>query len=223
MPKKAFLNLPPETQAGILEKAMPLYVDYPYETVTLQMLLDALSLHPTVFYRYFTDKDELYIYANLVLLEKYTAYRRKQNPEYDLNVFVVYEDTEPLTELELAFLKTFTMVPQDILLRSYWDVFKPGLFNRYKQALRRYRAEGKLYADIDDDLISYMYATTMFNMLLFFREFNIDDPALQMQLKKSFYTGFFRRGIIRGAEDCVSEASPVSDSIEEDLSSGTSL
>ena len=68
-----------------------------------------------------------------------------------------------------------------------------------------------------------MYATTMFNMLLFFREFNIDDPALQMQLKKSFYTGFFRRGIIRGAEDCVSEASPVSDSIEEDLSSGTSL
>jgi hypothetical protein len=81
------------------------------------------------------------------------------------------------------------------------QVFKDDLFSRYKTALRKLRLDGKLRGDVDEDLISFMYATTMFNMILFYREYGIRDEDMQSKLKEYFYSNFFRHGLLKdGAE-----------------------
>ena len=204
MPKKAFMNLPPETREEILQKTIRLYTERPFEEITLQVLLDTLSLHPATFYRYFSDKDELYLYAQVVLTEKIYAYEREKDPDYELQMFTYREKNEFLSEVESRFLMTGYELPKDMLLRAHLEVFKDMIFRQYREAIRKLRAEGKLYDDIDDDLIAYMYATTTLNLNLFFREFHIEDPDLRNHLKKNFYQNFFGRGLLKdpnGKED----------------------
>ena len=205
MPKKAFFNLPPEIREDILRKSIQLYADTPFERITLQKLLDTLSLHPTTFYRYFEDKDELYFYIHTILEEKLENYYSRNNPEYEFDPFEFHEGLGPITDVEERFVNTFSQLPREVLLRGYWDVFKADLFKRYRAALRKLRAEGRLCSDIDEDLISYMYATTMFNFSLFCREFNIQDWKVIGNLKKNFYMNFFRRGLLKDPEEARDE------------------
>lgn len=152
VPKKAFLHLPPEVQEDILQKTIELYAERPFEEITLQVLLDKLSLHPATFYRYFSDKDELYLYTQVVLSEKMDKYQQEKNPDAEFNIFSFSEETAPLTEVEVKFMETGYGLPQDVLLRAHLEVFKDIVFKRYRVALRKLRAEGKLYDDIQISL-----------------------------------------------------------------------
>ena len=60
--------------------------------------------------------------------------------------------------------------------------------------------EGALREDIDPDLIAYMYATTMYNLQLYFCEMGLnklEDVELCAKMVKTFYHSFFRHGIIK--------------------------
>lgn len=201
MPKKAFLNLSPEKKETLYQQAMQLYVDHPYEEVTLQMLLSALSLNPASFYRYFEDKDELYLHIQAQLNAKIQAYLGAQGISAESDIFTFYEGWQPLSPLEIQFTKLMFSVPDEVCLRSVLEVFKDGVFTKYKTALRNMRYEDQLRDDVDEDLIAFMYATTSFNLHLYFKENNITDYELQMKIKKYFYTRFFRHGIIKSGEE----------------------
>lgn len=200
IPQKAFFNLPPQRQEEILEKTMELYSQHPYPEVTLQHLLQTLSLNPATFYRYFSDKDELFLYAHSVISDKQEPLFQKSYEEHDCNIFSMFEPSPTLSKLEKDFNKAFDTIPNDVLLRFILEVAKNQTFPKAKNSLRQLRAQNRVHADIDDDLISFMYATTMFNMNLFFREYGITDEELKTNLKKNFYTGFFQRGILKDPE-----------------------
>lgn len=83
--------------------------------------------------------------------------------------------TEPLNELEIKLTKTFSYIPEDILLKVYVNVLKGESFPMIKDILRRMRVDGYLRPDVDDDLISFMFESMQLNLILFFREFDIKD------------------------------------------------
>ncbi|WP_026885693.1 TetR/AcrR family transcriptional regulator [Clostridium beijerinckii] len=202
MPKKAFFRLDETKREEISNSAMQLFVNYPYDDINMKMTLDALSMHPGTFYRYFDDKDDLYCLLIQNVTQKRAEFFNNRNQDSILQIFLtgLFDNdngigAEPLNELEVKFIETILSIPENILLHIYLNVLKGESFPLVKDILRRMRFDGYLRPDIDDNLISFMFETMQFNLILFFREFGIKDFELQHKVSK-YFTDFFCHGLV---------------------------
>ncbi|MEC0203471.1 TetR/AcrR family transcriptional regulator [Paenibacillus lautus] len=213
MPKSTFFRLDEARREEISNSAMHLFVDHLYEDITMKMVLDRLSMHPGTFYRYFEDKDDLYCLLIRNVTQKRAAYFNNSNEDSLYRFFLtgLFGNvngivTEPLNELEIKLTETFLYVPENILLKVYLNVLKGESFPLIKDILRRMRVDGYLRPDIDDDLISFMFESMQFNLVMFFREFDIKDSKLQHKISK-YFADFMSHGLLEDHKysDMVSE------------------
>ncbi|QQZ59772.1 TetR/AcrR family transcriptional regulator [Paenibacillus sonchi] len=202
MPKNTFFRLDEAKREEISDSAMHLFVDNLYEDITMKMVLDSLSMHPGTFYRYFEDKDDLYCLLIRNVVQKRAAYFNNSNEDPLFQFFLsgLFGNvngivTEPLNELEIKLTKTFLYIPENILLKIYLNVLKGESFPLIKDILRRMRVDGYLRPDIDDDLISFMFESMQFNLVMFFREFDIKDSKLQHKIGK-YFADFMSHGLL---------------------------
>ncbi|MGD0031365.1 TetR/AcrR family transcriptional regulator [Paenibacillus illinoisensis] len=202
MPKKSFFRLDEARREEISNSAMHLFVDNLYEDITMKMVLDRLSIHPGTFYRYFEDKDDLYCHLIRNVTQKRALYFNNTNEDSLYRFFLTGllnnvngMMTEPLNELEIKLTETVLYIPQDILLKVYLDVLKGESFPIIKNILRRMRVDGSLRPDIDDELISFMFESMQFNLVMFFREFDIKDSKLQLKISK-YFADFMGHGLL---------------------------
>ncbi|GGF70138.1 hypothetical protein GCM10010912_14220 [Paenibacillus albidus] len=202
MPKNTFFRLDEARREEISNSAMHLFVDNLYEDITMKMVLDSLSMHPGTFYRYFEDKDDLYCLLIRNVTQKRAAYFNNSNEDSLFQFFLtgLFGNvngivTEPLNELEIKLTETLLYIPENILLKIYLNVLKGESFPLIKDILRRMRVDGYLRPDIDDDLISFMFESMQFNLVLFFREFDIKDSKLQHKISK-YFADFMGHGLL---------------------------
>ncbi|WP_217563012.1 TetR/AcrR family transcriptional regulator [Paenibacillus sp. GbtcB18] len=202
MPKNSFFRLDEARREEISNSAMHLFVDNLYEDITMKMVLDCLSMHPGTFYRYFEDKDDLYCLLIRNVTQKRAAYFNNSNEDSLFQFFLtgLFGNvngivTEPLNELEIKLTKTFLYIPENILLKVYLNVLKGESSPLIKGILRRMRVDGYLRPDIDDDLISFMFESMQFNLVMFFREFDIKDSTLQHKISK-YFADFMGHGLL---------------------------
>ncbi|MFP4976855.1 TetR/AcrR family transcriptional regulator [Paenibacillus sp. CN-4] len=202
MPKNTFFRLDEARREEIANSAMHLFVDNLYEDITMKMVLDSLSMHPGTFYRYFEDKDDLYCLLVRNVTQKRAAYFKNSNEESIFQFFLagLFDNvndivTEPLNELEIKLTETLLYIPENILLKIYLNVLKGESFPLIKGTLRRMRVDGYLRPDIDDDLISFMFESMQFNLVMFFREFDIKDSKLQHKISK-YFADFMSHGLV---------------------------
>ncbi|AWP27696.1 TetR/AcrR family transcriptional regulator [Paenibacillus sp. Cedars] len=202
MPKNTFFRLDEARREEISNSAMHLFVDHLYEDITMKMVLDSLSMHPGTFYRYFEDKDDLYCLLIRNVTQKRAAYFNNSNEDSLYRFFLTglfgnVNDTvtEPLNELEIKLTETFLYIPENVLLKVYLNVLKGESFPLIKDILRRMRVDGYLRPDLDDDLISFMFESMQFNLVMFYREFNIKDSTLQNKISK-YFTDFMSHGLL---------------------------
>ncbi|WP_145325523.1 TetR/AcrR family transcriptional regulator [Paenibacillus xylanexedens] len=202
MPKNTFFRLDEARREQISNSAMHLFVDNLYEDITMKMVLDSLSMHPGTFYRYFEDKDDLYCLLIRNVTQKRAAYFNNSNEDSLFQFFLtgLFGNvngmvTEPLNELEIKLTKTLLYIPENILLKVYLNVLKGESSPLIKDILRRMRVDGYLRPDIDDDLISFMFESMQFNLIMFFREFDIKDSKLQHKISK-YFTDFMGHGLV---------------------------
>ncbi|AIQ68931.1 TetR/AcrR family transcriptional regulator [Paenibacillus graminis] len=202
MPKNTFFRLDEARREEISNSAMHLFVDNLYEDITMKMVLDSLSMHPGTFYRYFEDKDDLYCLLIHNVTQKRAAYFNNSNEDSLFRFFLtgLFGNvngivTEPLNELEIKLTETLLYIPENILLKIYLNVLKGESFPLIKDILRRMRVDGYLRPDIDDDLISFMFESMQFNLVLFFREFDIKDSKLQHKISK-YFADFMGHGLL---------------------------
>ncbi|MBE0339605.1 TetR/AcrR family transcriptional regulator [Paenibacillus sp. 23TSA30-6] len=202
MPKNTFFRLDEARREEISNSAMHLFVDNLYEDITMKMVLDSLSMHPGTFYRYFEDKDDLYCLLIRNVTQKRAAYFNNSNEDSLFRFFLtgLFGNvngivTEPLNELEIKLTETFLYIPENILLKIYLNVLKGESFPLIKDILRRMRVDGYLRPDIDDDLISFMFESMQFNLVMFFREFDIKDSKLQHKISK-YFADFMGHGLL---------------------------
>lgn len=73
-----------------------------------------------------------------------------------------------------------------LLIRNVTQKRAAYFNNSNEDILRRMRVDGYLRPDIDDDLISFMFESMQFNLVMFFREFDIKDSKLQHKISKYF-------------------------------------
>ncbi|WP_313343362.1 TetR/AcrR family transcriptional regulator [Lacrimispora sp.] len=202
MPKNTFFRLNESRREEITNSAMQLFVDNLYEDITMKMVLDRLSMHPGTFYRYFEDKDDLYCLLISNVTKKRAAYFNNSNKDSLFQFFLTGllgnvdgTMTEPLNKLEIKLVETFLHIPEHILLKVYLNVLKGESFPLIKDILRRMRIDGYLRPNIDDDLISFMFESMQFNLVMFFREFDIKEPELQNKIGK-YFADFMGHGLL---------------------------
>jgi len=202
MPKNTFFRLDEERRDEISNSAMQLFADHLYEDITMKMVLDRLSMHPGTFYRYFEDKDDLYCLLIGNITRKRAEYFKNSNEDSLFQYFLTglfgnvnSTVTEPLNELEIKLTETFLTIPENTLLKIYLNVLKGESFPLIKDMIRRMRVDGYLRPDIDDDLISFMFESMQFNLIMFFREFDIKDSKLQYKISK-YFADFMGHGLV---------------------------
>lgn len=195
MPKNNFELLADEKKEALLTAAIELFSDKRYDDVGLEDITAGLNLSSASFYRYFKDKEDLLLTA-LNFQNSYDELSEDfiRNPR-DI------ESERPLREQKLVY--HLRNLPEETLRRLYFGRYKDMTKSVFHKELLKLKYEGALREDIDPDLIAYMYATTMYNLQLYFREMGLnglEDVELCSKMIKTFYHSFFRHGLIKTEE-----------------------
>lgn len=195
MPKTTFFNLPSERQQEIIDKAENIFLRHSYD-ISLVRLLEELGLASGTFYRYFADKDDLYLHMMEITSE--------QRSMPDASIFhPAYEELtdENFDERTRRRNLVFQKAPDEVVRRFYFGKNKDRLINRYRKELQRLKYDGVLRDDADPDLLAFMYATTLYNFEMYCREAGLTgDFDLIWKMKKYFYFSFFKYGILKNDE-----------------------
>ena len=202
MPKKSFFRLADERQMEIYNASIHLFMDNNYEEINMKKVLQYLSMNPGTFYRYFEDKDDLYCYLIRVIVHKRVEFFNQNNEDFLYNLFIsgLFGDidgagAEPLDEIEIEFLETFSNIPESLLLKVYTNVLKGESIPFIKDALRQMRLNGDLRPNIDDDMVSFMFESMQFNIIMFLREYKITDSKMQQKIYQ-YFVDFMGHGLL---------------------------
>ncbi|MCD8103669.1 MAG: TetR/AcrR family transcriptional regulator [Lachnospiraceae bacterium] len=202
--KPAFERLAPERRKKLLDTAILLYLEQPYDQITIRMLVDRLQINMNTFYRYFESKDDLFLYI-------YRSIVFRLLPFYDADRLLEGFQELPegvLSEIEERFAG-LASIPDDLMHRMYFEV-KEELEAVYRKALEQKKERGLLWEDVDIDLLACMYVTTGYNLLMYWKEKThgrpISDPQGNVdpewkRMKEYFYYHFFNYGILRRTKD----------------------
>ncbi len=193
MSKKNYDSLPDEKKKEIILKAKTLFIEHTYEEVTTNMILEYLGLSQATFYRYFHDKEDLF----LVMLEDLVDYS-------DLSEDFIYRPVENESSLDHRLLYTIRNAPESTLRKLYFGKYKDQTKAVFLKELLKLKYEGILREDVDVDLIAYMYGTTMYNLQMYFQETGLntlEDVGLCSKIINNFYHTFFRYGLLKPEEE----------------------
>lgn len=200
MPKSTFYNLSKEKQSNILNAAYKMFINNPYDEVTIRDIINEADIPIGSFYRYFKDKDDLYIYMIDQIENK--VYKALIEKKLSTNSMVLGNASielieEVLTEEEYNFDKTFNNVPEYLLGKYYYHQFNRNMKDEYRKNLLTLREQNLLKEEIDFDFILHMYITSMYNIIMYFRKKGITAFEEKEKIKKYFYEEIFLKGITK--------------------------
>ncbi|KPU43178.1 HTH-type transcriptional repressor KstR2 [Oxobacter pfennigii] len=196
MPKKTFFNLPPEKKQRIIEATYDMFIDEKYENVNIREIASRSGISIGSFYQYFNDKDDLYLYFFNDIEKKYRA-RQKEIMDSILLGMETVPIEEVCTEKEIAFNRTWYKVPMEVMQKFYFGEYSKELNASLMDELIEFKKAGKLKDSVDIEFIFHFYATSMFNILTYFREHNITDENEKLELKRKYYKDIFLNGILK--------------------------
>lgn len=104
MPKKTFMNLSHAKRSHIEKKALEVFLNHPYNKVTISLIVSSVGIPRGSFYQYFEDLEDLYQYLFEQTIKEYEEYiydTLKSNP--DLDVFTFFKES---FQSDYRFLKT---------------------------------------------------------------------------------------------------------------------
>lgn len=166
-----------------------------YEDVDIRTITKAANISIGSFYQYFHDKDDLYLYL-MSDIEKKDICEGKGK----IRLFLMDSDMIPIeeicTEKEIAFNDTWYNVPVEVMMKFYFGEYSKELNSNVFDELKELQASGKIKDSIDIDFVFHIYATSMFNILMYFRENNITDNEEILAIKKKFYNNWFLNAIM---------------------------
>lgn len=195
MPKQTFFNLPKDKKEKIIDTAYDIFIAMDYKDVDIRTITKAANISIGSFYQYFHDKDDLYLYL-MNSIEKKVYAKEKEKSGY----FLMNENMIPLEEIltqkEIDFNKTWYRAPVEVMMKFYFGPYSKDLNSDIMDELKELQLSGKIKDSIDIDFVFHIYATSMFNILMYFREKNITDHEEKMTIKKEFYNNWFLHGIM---------------------------
>ena len=195
MPKQRFFNLPDEKREYIIDAAYDVFIDMDYKDVDIRTITKTANISIGSFYQYFYDKDDLYLYL-MSSIEKKIYAEEEEKSTYFLTNNDITPIEEICTEKEIRFNKTWYNVPVEVMMKFYFGEYSKELNSVIFDRLKEFQNLGRIKDSVDIDFVFHIYATSMFNVLMYFREKNITDNEQILAIKKEFYNNWFLNGII---------------------------
>ena len=196
MPKPTFFNLPSEKKEKITLAAYEIFTKEDYDKVSIRSITSKAEISIGSFYKYFDDKDDLYLYL-MSNIEKKIYNKEKEKTGY----FLINNDVIPIEEIctqeEIDFNRTWYRAPIEVMMKFYFGKYSKELNSNIMDELIELKNSGKLRDNVDIDFIFHVYATSMFNVLIYFRENNITDENEKLKIKMNFYTELFLHGVLK--------------------------
>ena len=196
MPKQTFFNLPDDKKEKIIHEAYAIFIAEDYEKVNIRNITSKADISIGSFYKYFYDKDDLYLYL-LSNIEKKIYAKEKEKTGYFLMDSEVIPIEEICTQEEIEFNRTWYKVPTEVMMKFYFGEYSRELNSIVMDELIELKNSGKLKDSVDVEFVFHFYVTSMFNILIYFREHNITDEGEKLKIKKNFYTNLFLTGILK--------------------------
>ncbi|CCQ96540.1 putative Transcriptional regulator, TetR family [[Clostridium] ultunense Esp] len=195
MPKQTFFNLPLEKKQRIINATYDLFIKEAYEDVNIRMITSRAEISIGSFYKYFHDKDELYLYLMSEIEKKIYAKEMEKRGYFlmDSNMIPIEDICTPK---EIAFNRTWYRVPVEVMMKFYFGEYSRELNSHVMDELKELEESGKLKDFVDIDFAFHIYATSMFNIQMYFRNNNIDNEKERLRIKKDFYSKWFLGGIL---------------------------
>lgn len=198
MPNNTFHNLSDEKKENIFIAAYKMFNNNKYEDVTIRDIIKEANIPIGSFYRYFKDKDDLYIYMLKLGENKiYNELKDKLSTSMVIGSASVDLIKSVLTEDEYALDSTFSDVPESLLSKYYFHEFNDDIEKEFRKNLLKLKEENKLKDNVDFDFILHIYKTSMFNIILYFREKNITSFEEKEKIKNIFFEEIFLKGITK--------------------------
>lgn len=195
MPTHTFNNLPELKKNRILSIATDLFIDYKYEDLNIRQMAKEMEISIGSFYKYFEDKDDLYLYL-LILTEQKVLEAELTKRGTLLKDDSYIPISEILTEKEVLLNNTWYDLPMDVMRKFYFGPYAKELNHLAFEDFLNYQKQGKLKENLDVDFVYFLYITVMFNIQIYFRENNIKDINERLKLKRSFYGTILLNGIL---------------------------
>ncbi len=146
MPKKTFYNLPQGKRNTIEKEALSVFLNNPYNKVTISLIVKTVGIPRGSFYQYFEDLEDLYQYLFEQTIKEYEGYiyeRLETLPH--LNVFDFFKEsfhsdyqflkTTDYYELMRKFFKERQMIGINI------DLFQKRKSKFHEESLKRLNKE----------------------------------------------------------------------------------
>ena len=195
MPKNTFTNLPDEKKQYIIDTCYDLFINIPYEKITIRDIVKETGISIGSFYKYFEDKEDLYLYLMLNIEKKYTAKQREfYGPHFLMQEPLKIENA--YTPKEVAFNRTWYKVPVEVHQHFYFGPYADEMNCHLMEEIQQLQGEGVIRADIDLDFFYFMYSTTLFNMQMYFRNNGIEDDHEKLKIKNAFLRDIFLNGVL---------------------------
>lgn len=195
MPKKTFFNLSQDKKQNIIDTVYDLFIENKYEDVNIRLITKKAGISIGSFYQYFYDKDDLYLYLQTEIEKKIYTYQKIKTGSFFTN-----DETVPIEEIctpkEAAFNSTWYNIPVEVLMKFYFGDYTRELNRLVWDELVELKESGKLSSDVNLEFVFHMYVTTMFNILMYFKDNNITDEKEKIRIKRKYYTDWFMKGIM---------------------------
>jgi AcrR family transcriptional regulator len=196
MPKQTFFNLPSDKRNKIIDAAYDVFIENDYEDVNIRMITSRAEISIGSFYQYFQDKDELYVYLMSDIEKKIYAKEMEKN-----GYFLMDSEIIPIEEIctpkEVAFNRTWYRAPIEVMMKFYFGKYSKELNSHVMDELIELKKSGRLKDFVDLDFTFHIYATSMFNIQIYFRDNNIKDEEKRLRIKRDFYIKWFLDGILK--------------------------
>lgn len=195
MPKSTFFNLPDNKKKKIIETTYDIFIEEDYENVNIRNFTNRAGISIGSFYQYFEDKDDLYLYL-MSEIEKKIIKRQKEKTGFYLTNRTKVPIEEICTPIEIEFNRTWYKVPIGVMMKFYFGKYCRELNESIYDELVELKRKNRLVDNVDINFAFYMYTTSMFNILIYFRENNITVETEKNKIKNNFYMNWFLKNII---------------------------
>lgn len=202
MAKTTFLNLPEEKQQAFKEAVYRLFASNPYEAIGIRDITDAADIALGSFYRYFNNKDEMYL--DLFCELELRLIENDIQTQGDYLVFtspaIVPDTREVLSPKEADFGETFYRVPDAVLHKFYFDGYAESVYSNYREFFTELETRGGLKESVNANFAFYFFITSFFNFIIYMRRLNMFDVETIFRLKSRFFNDIVLPAIIKHEE-----------------------
>lgn len=184
MPKGTYFNLDEKRKEEIKDISMDLFINNPYDDIAIREIAEKLDISVGSFYKYFDSKEDMYIYFMDLIEEKLSA---NDDPSLILQFNPLKDLKSILNEKEYKYYNTWLKAPTSLYLDTYFVKYEDHISKIVKD-LEKLHSEGKLMPHLDLRTAKYFISSSLFNFLMFVRNFHPTESSEEVFKKLKDYS-----------------------------------